>query len=623
MKKGKGTGTGNRACACVSIAFVALLFFSVATLSIAPVFANVQIDEANGTWSDSFDGANPEEGIAASTNITVADGDVKLSKTALDWMQTTQADFEAGVLNNVNTSTSSGDVKLELVPNLTLITSDNTDVEVKGTTPTPVKTLTFTKSGDSYNELRIDSNLKVQTGSKIAYCDIKVDGASKFTHETNSENYVPYSDTLDFSSYADGEYTITLYLYTDSNGHHAYNSIFVLYRTKTYVSSSSGTIASQVLDTGAAGANWTELNWGETLEVDTDITFEVRALDTSFAKDAETPSWTDLGTANSPVTSDLPSRRYVQWRAAFSTSDDTKTPTLHDVTVSYSYFNTPANLTSIAITPTTLGGWSTFYANTTSPAGTGITFSILNATTNSTLISGISAADAENGYDISSISSANASIRLYALLNTSNASNTAELHDWNVSWIEPPTNLTITSDGVFMNLSWNGTADGEYDIYVTDDFAAGFSTTPHATVTGLSWVDTDAANHVERYYRVGAKGSGAEVGAGTVGKFDVATTNTWTLVSLPFIPEDTDLNEVIGDQLTGGLTADESDRMWMWTGTTYEMWWLYDSGGDWPDYDGKWFTTGGSPMIMEPGKGYWIQIREGHSAFTWNYPKPY
>ncbi|RJS69191.1 hypothetical protein CW714_08950, partial [Methanophagales archaeon] len=715
MSLKKGKGTEKRACARVSIAFVALLFFSIAALSIVPVSPNVQIDEANGTWSDSFDGANPEEGIAASTNITVADGDANLSKTSSDWTQTTRADFEAGVLNNIDTAASSGDVKLELVPSPMLIASnnteqsvkgttptlvktltftksgdsynelridsnlkvqnknhiaycdikvdgvlkithetqsetyvpytdtldfssyadgehtitlylytsnrgqiaynsgfalyrsqiasDNTEQSVKGTTPTPVKTLTFTKSGDSYNELRIDSNLKVQNKNHIAYCDIKVDGVSKITHETQSETYVPYTDTLDFSSYADGEHTITLYLYTNNNGHHAYNSVFAVYRTKAYAS--SGTLASQVLDTGAAGANWTELNWSETLEADTDITFEVRASDTSFAKDASTPSWTSVGGA-SPVTSELPSGRYVQWRATLSTSNNSKTPTLHDVTVSYSHFNTPANLTSIAITPADLGGWSKFYADTTAPSGTSITFSILNATTNSTLISGISAADAKNGYDISSIATGNASIRLYASLNTSNASITPSLHEWNVSWtvaqpIEPPTNLTIKT-GSSIELSWNGTADGKYDIYVTDDFAAGFPPVPHATVTGLSWVDTDAANHTERYYRVGAHGNGAEVGAGTVGKFDIATGSTWTLFSLPFIPEDTSINEVFGDQLTGGGKSSQSDKIWMWDGTTYQTAWLFS----YPGYEDKWY---GSLKTIDPDKGYWIQIR--------------
>ena len=246
------------------------------------------------------------------------------------WVQTTQGDFEAGVLNQVDTSSSPGDVKLSLILNPTLVISDNSDGSVKGTTPTLVKTLTFSKSGATYNELRIDSNLRIDSTSKIAYSDIRVDHVSKFTHETQSETYVTYQDTLDFSGYADGEHTIKLYLYTNNPARTAYNSIFELYRTKDYAS--SGTIASQVLDTGVAGARWDALCWDETLQTNTDITFEVRASENLFAKDAATPSWTSVGGA-SPVTSGLPSGRYMQWQATLTTSDTSETPTLHEVRV--------------------------------------------------------------------------------------------------------------------------------------------------------------------------------------------------------------------------------------------------------------------------------------------------
>jgi len=96
---------------------------------------------------------------------------------------------------------------------------------------------------------------------------------------------------------------------------------------------SPGTIASQVLDTGVAGARWDALFWDETLPSNTDITFEVRASDTLFAKNATTPNWIDLGLANSPITSGLPSGRYMQWRATLNTSDTSETPILHEVRV--------------------------------------------------------------------------------------------------------------------------------------------------------------------------------------------------------------------------------------------------------------------------------------------------
>jgi len=97
---------------------------------------------------------------------------------------------------------------------------------------------------------------------------------------------------------------------------------------------SPGTIASQVLDTGVVQARWDALFWDETLPAGTNITFEVRASDASFAKDTppETLPWTSVGGA-SPVTSGLASGRYMQWRATLNTSDTSETPILHEVRV--------------------------------------------------------------------------------------------------------------------------------------------------------------------------------------------------------------------------------------------------------------------------------------------------
>jgi hypothetical protein len=97
---------------------------------------------------------------------------------------------------------------------------------------------------------------------------------------------------------------------------------------------SSGTLASQVLDTGAAGAIWNMLFWDETLMSNTDITFEVRASDTPFGAADATPSWTSVG-GTSPVITGLPAGRYQQWRAVLTTSDTNNTPILHEVRLYY------------------------------------------------------------------------------------------------------------------------------------------------------------------------------------------------------------------------------------------------------------------------------------------------
>jgi hypothetical protein len=95
----------------------------------------------------------------------------------------------------------------------------------------------------------------------------------------------------------------------------------------------SGTIASQVLDTGINGDRWDALFWDETLPAGTDITFEVRASDTLSGGFPDT-AWVPVG-GTSPVTSGLSSGRYMQWRATLTTSDQSETPVLHEVRVYY------------------------------------------------------------------------------------------------------------------------------------------------------------------------------------------------------------------------------------------------------------------------------------------------
>ena len=93
-------------------------------------------------------------------------------------------------------------------------------------------------------------------------------------------------------------------------------------------------IASQVLDTGIAGATWNTLFWDETLLSNTDIILEVRASDVMFNAVDAAPLWTIVG-GTSPIASGLPPGRYKQWRARLTTSDTSNTPTLHEVRIYY------------------------------------------------------------------------------------------------------------------------------------------------------------------------------------------------------------------------------------------------------------------------------------------------
>jgi hypothetical protein len=71
--------------------------------------------------------------------------------------------------------------------------------------------------------------------------------------------------------------------------------------------------------------------------------------------------------------------------------------------------------------------------------------------------------------------------------------------------------------------------------------------------------------------------------------------------------------------LTGASNAAAADRIWKFNPTvagSYEIAWLATTG-KW--YIGSKLTT----MEVVPGYGFWIDVRAGHSGFSWKYKKPY
>lgn len=254
------------------------------------------------------------------------------------WLQTSQSDFDDGVYGpayNTDITTSSGNVQLALVANPTLIDENLTEVYTQATSYTLMKTITFTKSGATYNELRVDANLRA-TANAYAYMSIRFDGVQKFWTRTTSGLYQNYSVTFNTSAASDGPHSVTLWLYTTSSAKKAWNSIFRVYRTKTYAT--SGTIASAVWNTSTANGRWDALGWTETLPANSDITFEVRAQNSSFAKDAVSPAWLPVP-GDSILQSISQPGQYKQWRATLTSTDPTRetTPVLSDVSMFYHY----------------------------------------------------------------------------------------------------------------------------------------------------------------------------------------------------------------------------------------------------------------------------------------------
>ncbi|MFH1127092.1 MAG: DUF2341 domain-containing protein, partial [archaeon] len=91
---------------------------------------------------------------------------------------------------------------------------------------------------------------------------------------------------------------------------------------------------------------------------------------------------------------------------------------------------TRGELTSVDITPASISGWDRFYASNTTPAGTSITYEILNASNSVVLCPLISG----NGDDISSCASTAPSVRLHSVLSTTDSSVTPEIYLWNITW---------------------------------------------------------------------------------------------------------------------------------------------------------------------------------------------
>jgi len=101
----------------------------------------------------------------------------------------------------------------------------------------------------------------------------------------------------------------------------------------SFVLSRTGTLTSTTLDTGSSDSSMQGLFWTETLPAGTDITFEVKASNSLVAGEPSGP-WIGVG-GTSPVTVELPSGQYIQWRATLTTTNVHLTPILLEVRVYY------------------------------------------------------------------------------------------------------------------------------------------------------------------------------------------------------------------------------------------------------------------------------------------------
>jgi predicted outer membrane repeat protein len=127
------------------------------------------------------------------------------------------------------------------------------------------------------------------------------------------------------------------------------------------------------------------------------------------------------------------------------------------------------------------------------------------------------------------------------------------------------------------------------------------------------WTDIGGALESEGYYRV--RDDSGEICSNIVGlrKTDLAMDRN--LVSIPFVPFNASLDNVIGDQLTGHPVSQwASDQIWAWdaVGQTYILAWCR-TGHGWRGWD----SMDDPPAFeFEPDKSYWIVISNVPKTLT-------
>jgi len=103
---------------------------------------------------------------------------------------------------------------------------------------------------------------------------------------------------------------------------------------RLYNSALSGNLKSIVFDTGNSNTQFDSLSWNSTLPAGTTITFQIRASNKKFNVNDNSIPWTNL-TGLSPVSTGLPTGRYVQWYVFLTTKSMQVTPALHSVDLWY------------------------------------------------------------------------------------------------------------------------------------------------------------------------------------------------------------------------------------------------------------------------------------------------
>jgi len=283
------------------------------------------------------------------------------------WTQTTQADFNLGIKNHVDTSTNPDNVILEITGSDT-----NTNFSLAGlasasgssdNSHTPPKAIDGSKAANSYWK-------GTSGGSNWWQVDFGqlhvINGLYLYFRDQSSEIPQDYQIKVSTTGSFTGE-EITIVSVTGNTSATRIHNTFGLINTRyvrinitnvqgqpaimeveayapTFYGYGNGTLESQSFDITSVGftfGRWEKLQWDRILPTGTNITFRI-----ATSNDNSTWTWRTLtggSTVGDTTTIDLttlapplPETRYVKWEATLSTTDSSQTPVLQAVRVLYS-----------------------------------------------------------------------------------------------------------------------------------------------------------------------------------------------------------------------------------------------------------------------------------------------
>ena len=276
------------------------------------------------------------------------------------WTQTSKYDFDRGLIYQVDTSASPGDVVLAMKMQTTLdhfnderyinsgesqninVTDGKAEVAPLRAEGTLVSKNLLSQAVLRLESFSYDVSIPWRASARVQFSR---DGVKWYNSEGILDSWDDLSDgarnidlsKLNWSGGSEFYYRMQL----NAGGLLGFRRPSVKEVGLTYSTYySSGSIASMVFDTEVENAQWDSICWEATLPSSATIVFEVRASNTFFTRDSATPGWTSVEAEQISnnlyrASADLPSGRYKQWRATLSTSDTSTTPLLHEVKVYY------------------------------------------------------------------------------------------------------------------------------------------------------------------------------------------------------------------------------------------------------------------------------------------------